>query len=273
MSPVAALSASAADPALIQAGSLALLWYAFAWIVGTMQGRFYGRAIVNYGPSWRGRAPLTVADLDGFIPWALAGALVGGRIGYVLLYEPAHFAAQPAEMVQLWKGGMSWHGGFAGVVVAALWHARRRGIPALALGDVTAAVYPIAHFFGWIANMVNGNLRGLPTDVLWAAYFPSGGPTPRHPSQLYEAVLEGLLLLFILALFVRGGALRRPGLVIGLFAVGYGLIHSFCGTFREPDPPLAWDGLTMGMLLSIVLMLAGAGLIWNALHTRHAGLR
>jgi phosphatidylglycerol:prolipoprotein diacylglycerol transferase len=194
------------------------------------------------------------------------GIILGGRLGYVLFYNPAYFAAHPLEILQLWQGGMSFHGGFAGCVAAVMAFAWRRGISILSLGDLTCAVAPIGLLLGRLANFINGELWGRVTDVPWAMAFPHGGPLPRHPSQLYEAALEGLLLLIVLALMIRGGALRRPGLILGAFALGYGLARSFCELFREPDAQLGllWGGLTMGMLLSVPLMIAGVALIWNA---------
>src|SRR5262249_9992029 len=182
----------------------------------------------------------TVADYDDFVLWVPLGVILGGRFGYVLFYNPAHFAAYPAEIVQLWKGGMSFHGGFTGVVVATILFARSRRIPFLSLADVTCAVYPIGHFLGRIANFINGELWGRPTAVPWAMVFPGhdAGPLPRHPSQLYEAALEGLLLLVVLAMLMRRGALQRPGLVTGVFALGYGVTRCFCELFREPDVQL-----------------------------------
>src|SRR5262249_30587374 len=155
---------------------------------------------------------------------------------YVLFYNLPHFAAHPAEIVQLWKGGMSFHGGFVGVVIAVILFARRRGIPILSLGDVCAAAYPIGHFLGRLANFINGELWGRPSDAPWAIVFPGGGPFPRHPSQLYEAAIEGVLLLVVLAVMIRAGALKRPGLVFGVFTLGYALARCFCELFREPDP-------------------------------------
>ena len=209
---------------------------------------------------------MTLVDIDDFVLWASLGVILGGRVGYVLLYNPAHFASHPAEIFQPWKGGMSFHGGFVGVVAAVVLFARSRNIPVLSLGDVICSVYPIGHFFGRVANFINGELWGRPSDMPWAMVFLDAGPLPRHPSQLYEAALEGLLLLVVLRLLVGNGALKRPGFVIGAFAVGYGLTRSFCELFREPDGQLGflWGGLTMGMLLSLPLMLAGLGFIWNA---------
>jgi phosphatidylglycerol---prolipoprotein diacylglyceryl transferase len=265
--PLFVLPFPAIDPVLVQIGPFALRWYALAYITGILLGWVYARAIIRRESLWGGKAPMTVGDFDDFVLWVTLGVILGGRIGYVLFYNPAHFAAHPAEIVQLWKGGMSFHGGFLGVVTAVILFGRHRGIPLLSLGDVTAAVYPIGHFLGRIANFINGELWGRPTDVAWGMAFPGGGPLPRHPSQLYEAVLEGLLLLVVLALLIRAGALKRPGLMLGAFAFGYGLTRSFCELYREPDPQLGflWGGLTMGILLSIPLMLAGLALIWNAM--------
>jgi phosphatidylglycerol:prolipoprotein diacylglycerol transferase len=268
--PLLVLPFPSIDPVLIQIGPFALRWYALAYIMGILLGWLYARAIIRSEPLWGGKAPMTVADYDDFVLWVTLGVILGGRIGYVVFYNPAHFAANPAEIIQLWKGGMSFHGGFVGVVLAVFLFARSRGIPFLSLADVTCAVYPIGHFLGRIANFINAELWGRPSDVPWAMVFPGGGPIPRHPSQLYQAVLEGLLLLVVLAWFVRRGALKRPGLVTGLFALGYGSTRIVCELFREPDPQLGflWGGLTMGMLLSIPLMLAGLGFIWNAVRTR-----
>jgi len=267
--PLLVLPFPAFDPVLVQIGPFALRWYALAYISGILLGWLYARAIVRSERLWGGPSPMSVADIDDFVLWVTLGVILGGRIGYVLFYNPAHFAANPAEIVQLWKGGMSFHGGFVGVVVAVALFARNRRIPFLSLADVACAVYPIGHFLGRLANFINGELWGRSADVPWAMVFPGGGPLPRHPSQLYQAALEGLLLLMILAWLVRRGALKRPGLVTGVFAVGYGLFRCFCELFREPDPQLGflWGGVTMGMLLSVPLMLAGAAFIAYALRS------
>jgi phosphatidylglycerol:prolipoprotein diacylglycerol transferase len=255
------------DPILLHIGPLAVRWYALAYIVGIIAGWFYARAIVGSPRLWGGPAPFTVVDFDDFIIWVTLGIILGGRIGYVLFYNFPHFAAHPAEIIALWKGGMSFHGGFIGCVLAVVLFAWRRDIPFLSLGDVTTAVAPIGLFLGRLANFINGELWGRPTDVLWAMIFPNGGPLARHPSQLYEAGLEGLVLLLVLGVLVRFGALRRPGLVTGAFALGYGDARIFCELFREPDAQLGflWGGLTMGMLLCIPLILAGFAVIAYAL--------
>jgi phosphatidylglycerol:prolipoprotein diacylglycerol transferase len=248
---------------LISFGPFVVRWYALAYIVGILGGWFYARAIVRSEKLWGGPAPLTVADYDDFVLWVTLGIILGGRLGYVLFYNPAYFAAHPLETVQLWKGGMSFHGGFLGCVIAVILFARRRGIPILSLGDITCAVAPIGLFLGRIANFINGELWGRPSDVPWAMAFPGAGPVPRHPSQLYEATLEGIVLFVVLALLMRAGALKRPGTITGAFALGYGIARAFCELFREPDAQLGflWGGLTMGMLLSLPLMLVGIALI------------
>jgi len=249
----------AIDPILISIGPFEVRWYALAYIVGIIGGWFYARAIISSQKLWGGPAPLTVTDFDDFVLWITLGIILGGRIGYVLFYNLAHFAANPLEIVQLWNGGMSFHGGVTGCIVAIVLFALRRGIPMLSLGDVTAAVAPIGLFLGRLANFINGELWGRPSDVPWAMVFPHGGPIPRHPSQLYEAALEGVVLFIVVGLLVRSGALKRPGIVTGVFAIGYGLARITCELFREPDAQLGflWGGLTMGMLLCIPLILAG----------------
>jgi phosphatidylglycerol:prolipoprotein diacylglycerol transferase len=257
----------AINPVLIHLGPLAVRWYALAYIAGIIAGWFYARAIIASQPLWGGPAPLTAIDFDDFVIWITLGIILGGRTGYVLFYNLPHFATHPLEIFQLWNGGMSFHGGVAGCIVAIVLFALRRGIPMLSLGDVTAAVAPIGLFLGRIANFINGELWGRPTDAPWAMVFPNGGPIPRHPSQLYEAALEGIVLFIALTLLVRAGALKRPGLVTGAFALGYGIARITCELFREPDVQLGflWGGLTMGMLLCIPLVLAGIVVLTVAL--------
>jgi phosphatidylglycerol:prolipoprotein diacylglycerol transferase len=251
------------DPILVSFGPVAVRWYALAYIAGILIGWVYVRAIVRTPRVWGGAAPLTTADYDDFILWVTIGIIAGGRIGYVFFYNPAYFAAHPFDSLYLWKGGMSFHGGFLGCVLAVIAFARHRGLPTLSLGDLTCAAAPIGLFFGRLTNFINGELWGRPTDMPWAMVFPAGGPQPRHPSQLYEAFLEGVVLFALLAALVRAGALRRPGLITGSFALAYGIARSISELFRQPDVQLGflWGGLTMGMLLSIPLMIAGLALI------------
>jgi phosphatidylglycerol:prolipoprotein diacylglycerol transferase len=262
----------AINPILISIGPLAIRWYALAYIVGIIAGWLYARAIIKTERLWGGAAPFTVLDFDDFVVWITLGIILGGRIGYVLFYNLPHFAANPAEIFQIWTGGMSFHGGVAGCIVAVILFAWRRHIPTLSLGDVTCAVAPIGLFLGRIANFINGELWGRPTDLPWAMIFPHGGPQPRHPSQLYEASLEGIALFIVLGLLVRAGALKRPGVVTAIFFIGYGLARTTCEFFRAPDVQLGflWGSgwLTMGMLLCIPLVLAGIALLAFVMHSK-----
>jgi len=255
------------DPTLIQIGPFAIRWYALAYIAGILIGWLYARALIKKQELWGGPPPITALDLDDFIVWITLGIILGGRIGYVLFYNPAYFAAHPFEALELWKGGMSFHGGFIGCAAAVVLFALKRRISILSLGDVSCAVGTIGVFLGRLANFINGELWGRPSDAPWAMVFPSGGPLPRHPSQLYEAALEGVVLCAVLALLIRAGALKRPGLVMGAFAIGYAIARSFCELFREPDPQLGFlqGGVTMGMVLSVPLLLFGVAMIWNAM--------
>ena len=259
------------DPILVSFGPFAIRWYALAYIFGILLGWLYARALIRAATLWGGPAPLTVADYDDFIIWVTLGIILGGRVGYVLFYNPAHFAAHPVEIFEVWNGGMSFHGGFTGCVVAVILFALKRKISVLSLGDLTCAVAPLGLLLGRLANFVNGELWGRPADVPWAMVFPGAGPLPRHPSQLYEASLEGLALLIALALLIRAGALKRPGLILGAFALLYGIARSFCELFREPDPQLGflWGGLTMGIVLSVPLIVVGIILIGAALRRAH----
>jgi phosphatidylglycerol:prolipoprotein diacylglycerol transferase len=257
----------AIDPVLISIGPLAVRWYALAYIVGIIAGWFYARTLIASKRLWGGSAPLTIIDFDDFVIWITLGIILGGRIGYVLFYNFGHFATHPFEIFELWNGGMSFHGGFIGCGVAIVLFALRRGVPMLSLSDVVTAVAPIGLFLGRLANFINGELWGRPSDVWWAMVFPNGGPLPRHPSQLYEATLEGLVLFVVLAVLVWLGGFRRPGLITGAFAIGYGVARIICELFREPDAQLGflWGGLTMGMLLCVPLILVGVALLALAL--------
>jgi phosphatidylglycerol---prolipoprotein diacylglyceryl transferase len=253
----------AINPILISIGPFAVRWYALAYIVGIIAGWFYARTLIVSERLWGGAAPFTVLDFDDFVIWITLGIILGGRTGYVLFYNFPYFAAHPIEILQLWNGGMSFHGGVIGCIVAIIAFALQRHIAVLSLADVTSAVAPIGLFLGRIANFINGELWGRPSDVPWAMVFPNGGPIPRHPSQLYEAALEGVVLFIVLAVLVRSGALKRPGVVTGCFALGYGMARITCEFFREPDVQVGflWGGLTMGMLLCVPLMLGGLAVL------------
>src|SRR6266403_3357131 len=254
------------DPIAISIGPIAIRWYALAYIGGIVLGWLYARALIKNERLWGGPAPITPLQLDDFILWATVGIILGGRTGYVLFYNLAFFIQHPAEIFELWKGGMSFHGGFLGCVAAVMLFALRNNISILSLGDITTAVAPIGIFLGRLANFIKGELWGREADasVPWRMIFPDD-PSQlfRHPSQLYEAALEGILLFAILAVMVRTGALTRPGLILGSFITIYGLARITGEFFREPDPQLGflWGGLTMGMLLSVPMIIAGITLI------------
>jgi len=267
--PLSLLTYPKFDPVLVHLGPFAIRWYALAYIAGILIGWLYARMIVANERNWGGPAPLSALDLDDFVLWVTLGIVLGGRLGYVLFYNLDHFIKEPVDIFKVWTGGMSFHGGFVGCVLAVVLFAWKRGISLFSLGDLTCAAGPIGILLGRIANFVNGELWGRPTDVAWAMIFPGreAGGIPRHPSQLYEATLEGLVLLLILYVLIRRGALKRPGLIIGAFAMLNAVFRSFCELFREPDVQLGflWHGTTMGMLLSIPLFLAGLGFAAYAL--------
>jgi phosphatidylglycerol:prolipoprotein diacylglycerol transferase len=264
-----AITFPAIDPVAISIGPLAIRWYALAYISGIVIGWIYARALIRSEKLWSGPAPIAPLQLDDFILWVTVGIIVGGRTGYVLFYNPVVFIQNPAAILKLWEGGMSFHGGFLGCVAAVMLFALKNKISILSLGDITTAVAPIGIFLGRLANFIKGELWGREADasVPWRMIFPDD-PLQlfRHPSQLYEAALEGILLFAVLAVMVRMGALKRPGLVLGSFIAIYGLARIAGEFFREPDPQLGflWGGTTMGMLLSVPMIIVGGILIMMA---------
>ncbi|MFP5076711.1 prolipoprotein diacylglyceryl transferase [Rhizobium sp. YIM 134829] len=257
------------DPVLIAIGPLQIHWYGLAYVAGIVLGWLYARAIVRNAPLWAGNRPaLNEQDLDDFLLWVAVGIVAGGRLGYIFFYDLQSVIENPVRAIEIWNGGMSFHGGLIGTILAMTLFARRRSIPLWSLFDVVAAVVPIGLFFGRIANFINGELWGRLSSAPWAIVFPTGGPFSRHPSQIYEALLEGVVLLTVLALLVyRGRALARPGFVAGVFATGYGLARITVEFFREPDAQLGYlfgGWLTMGMLLSLPMVLIGLWAIWRA---------
>ena len=255
------------DPVIFQIGPFAIRWYALAYIAGLVLAWFYAVRLVGNDSLWRGKSPITRSQIDDLIVWAAFGIILGGRLGYVLFYNFGFYSANPLEILTVWRGGMSFHGGFLGITIAFILFARKHGLPIMTLGDLAAAGGPIGLFFGRIANFINGELFGRVTDVPWAVAFPAGGGLPRHPSQLYESLLEGLALFLLISfLIVRKGALRTPGLIFGVFLAGYGLARIFVEGFRQPDIQLGyfWGYITMGMLLSIPMVIIGVAIIFWA---------
>ena len=270
--PLAALAFPAIDPVAIAIGPIAIKWYALAYIAGIVGGWWAMRRLVEAPGLWGGLRRPTPADIDDLVVWVALGVVLGGRVGYVLFYNWPAYVANPLEILAIWRGGMSFHGGFAGTVLALLLFARARGLSGLAMLDLAAVVVPLGLLLGRFANFVNGELWGRPApDLPFAIVFPGAGPLPRHPSQLYEALGEGLVLLVVMALATRAFGFRRPGLLGGIFVLGYAIARTACEFFREPDAQLGFlfgrsvealsGGITMGMLLSLPLAVVGVVLI------------
>lgn len=264
--PLFALPFPQIDPIAVSFGPLAIRWYALAYVTGILGAWWLARTVAGRPKLWGGKSPVTPNDIDDVIAWAAIGIVLGGRLGYVLFYNPAYFAANPLEIFVLWRGGMSFHGGFLGTVLALLLFARSRKIPMRSMLDIAALVTPIGLFLGRLANFINGELWGRTTDVPWAFVFPGAGLEPRHPSQLYQAGLEGLLLFAALVIALMAGKLARPGYLGGLFVAGYGIARIIGELFREPDAHIGylWGGLTMGMILSIPMLALGGWMIATA---------
>ncbi|MDR6869936.1 phosphatidylglycerol:prolipoprotein diacylglycerol transferase [Bosea sp. BE125] len=273
--PVFAIPFPVIDPVALSIGPLSVKWYGLAYVAGLLGGWWYSRRLVSADPLWAGRSRPKAEELDDMILFVALGVVLGGRLGFVLFYDLQRYLARPQDIIAIWQGGMSFHGGLLGAAVGLWLFAKRRGYPVLAMFDLASAVVPIGLFLGRIANFINAELWGRPAPGLpWGMVFPNAGPLPRHPSQLYEALGEGLLLFALLALVVRLGGLKRPGLVAGIFGMGYGVARIVCEFFREPDPQLGFlfggnvdalsGGVTMGMLLSLPLFLAGLVLVLRA---------
>ena len=259
---------------------LAIRWYALAYIAGLLLGWRYVAALMRRPALWGGTAPMRPKQTEDLLTWMILGVILGGRIGYVLFYQPGYYAAHPAEILAVWRGGMSFHGGFLGVFAGVLGFSWRNGLDWLRVGDAVAAAAPIGLFFGRIANFINAELWGRPTTLPWAVAFPGEaastcpagweGACGRHPSQIYEAGLEGLVLFCLLALAIRRGALKRRGRVFGIFLIGYGLARIFVERYRVADAqfvtaenPLGLvlrfgeTGLSMGQILTLPMLAAG----------------
>lgn len=270
--PVFAIPFPMIDPVAVQLGPLAIKWYGLAYVVGLLGGWWYARKLVASDRLWGGRARPQAVELDDMLLFVAFGVVLGGRIGFVLFYDLARYLERPQDIFAIWQGGMSFHGGLIGATLGLWLFAKRRGYPALSVFDLAAAVVPIGLLLGRIANFINGELWGRPApDFPYAMVFPNGGPLPRHPSQLYEAFGEGLLLFILVNLLVRAGGFKRPGYVAGVFGMGYAVARIVCEFFREPDPQLGFlfgtsvdalsGGITMGMLLSLPVFFAGLWLV------------
>ncbi|KZL18063.1 Prolipoprotein diacylglyceryl transferase [Pseudovibrio axinellae] len=265
--PLLAIPFPTIDPVLISFGPLAIRWYALAYIAGILLAWRYMIVSVRNKALWNKTPHPNTTDIDDFVMWATLGIVLGGRLGYVLFYNLPYYLDNPSQILAVWEGGMAFHGGMLGMVVALFLYSRVRGLSALTMFDLAAIAAPIGLFFGRIANFINSELWGRPTDVAWAVIFPNGGPEPRHPSQLYEAALEGLLLFLLLRLLShRFHLLQKPGVLTGCFAIGYGCARIFVEFYRVPDAHIGYLSgfLTMGMLLSLPMMILGTALVvWS----------
>jgi len=263
------------DPVAVQIGPIAIKWYGLAYLAGLLLGWLYIRRLLSQTKLWADdRPPFLPQKVDDLLIYMVAGVLIGGRLGFVLFYEPSYYLENPLDIVAVWKGGMAFHGGLFGSGVAIWIFSRRNGINPWSTSDLCTATVPIGIFFGRIANFINGELFGRPTDAPWGMVFPEARlhypnvePTARHPSQLYEAMLEGLLLFIVLRILTHYyGALKRPGLVSGTFLVGYALARSTAELFREPHfaHSLNIEPLTVGIAYSIPMLLLGLFVIYFA---------
>ncbi|MFD1797674.1 prolipoprotein diacylglyceryl transferase [Paracoccus aurantiacus] len=262
---------------------LPIRWYAVAYLVGLVLGAWAVWKLMKSDRIWGDGAPMRPDQVEDLLTWIIGGVIIGGRLGFVLFYEPQLYLADPLAILKVWQGGMSFHGGFTGVVIAAWLWARRNAVAPLRLADALAVAAPIGLFFGRIANFINAELWGRPTDLPWGVIFPGDaaqtcpgitGSCARHPSQLYEAALEGLLLGLVLFLLVRRGGLRRPGLLLGVFLAGYACARIFVEFFRVADAqfitadnPLGRValGMSMGQLLSLPMLALGIFFIFRAI--------
>ena len=264
--PTLVLPFPAINPVLVQWGPLAIRWYALAYIAGLVLGWLLIRRIVSDDRYWIGKKRPSADSIDDLLVYCAFGVIIGGRLGNVLFYDPQYYFSHPIEIFKVWEGGMAFHGGLIGALIGVLLFCRRYKAPALTVLDLCSLVAPIGIFLGRIANFIRPELWGRPTDVPWAVVFPGTDGQPRHPSQIYEALLEGLLAFVILYTLAQMGALRRPGVLTGVFAIVYGAARILSEFFREPDPRLEdlGRGLTMGMVLSLPLMITGVGMLaWS----------
>ncbi|MEM7300760.1 MAG: prolipoprotein diacylglyceryl transferase [Pseudomonadota bacterium] len=258
------------DPVMLQIGPLAIHWYGMAYVVGILFGLWYAKWLVASPGLWAdNKPPLTARDLDDLLIWMALGIVLGGRVGYVLFYDFSRFLQSPAEIFAIWNGGMSFHGGVVGSLIVMILFARRRSISVFSLFDLITVASCMGLLFGRLANFINAELWGRVTDVSWAFVFPNAGPLPRHPSQLYEAALEGLLLFIILNVLIFGWRrLKLPGFIAGCWIALYGLARILVEFFREPDAHLGYlagGWLTMGMILSLPMILIG---LWSIQRSR-----
>jgi phosphatidylglycerol---prolipoprotein diacylglyceryl transferase len=253
----------AIDPVALQIGPLAIRWYALAYVIGIVLGWKY----IGYLRRRFHNKAMSDAAFEQVISWCICGILFGGRLGYVLFYNPSYYFSNPSEILAVWKGGMSFHGGLCGVILSIFIMCKRYQLRFIPVMDLLAAASPIGLFFGRIANFINGELYGRPTDMAWGIIFPYSDGLARHPSQLYEAFAEGLILFILLYSVIKRGGLNHTGRLSGLFLSGYAIARLIIENFREPDAHigLLWNLISMGQLLCLPMLLLGIYLVWNTL--------
>lgn len=272
------------DPALFTVSlggfEFSLRWYALAYLAGLVLGCWLMIRLVKRPELWpANRAPMTTDQPEEILTWMVLGVVFGGRLGYVIFYNPGYYLEHPMEALAIWQGGMSFHGGFLGVILGVWGYCRAKGLPVVQVGDAVALATPPGLLFGRAANFINGELWGRPTDVPWAMVFPAADAQPRHPSQIYEGVLEGLVLFLVMWwLALYRGQLKRPGTMIGVFVLGYGLARTFVENFRQGNMEFVTEsnpngqfwrladtpdalGLTMGQLLSLPMVAIGIAIL------------
>ena len=255
----------AIDPVALQIGPVAIKWYGLAYVAGLLLGWLYIKRLLATNRLWRNdKPPFGPEVADDLFVWVALGVIIGGRLGHILLYEPIYYLTHPLEILAIWRGGMAFHGGMVGTIVAMWLFARRMNVPALSVMDVVSAAVPFGLLFGRAANFINAEVIGRVSDVPWAMVFPGAGPLPRHPVQLYESATEGAILLAILAwLIYRRDALKTPGIVGASFLIGYGAFRIVCEIFK--DEYRGWLGsdiLTAGMAYSVPMIVIGIVGMW-----------
>ena len=253
------------NPVIFSVGSLAVSWYSLAYVVGIIFGWYYANKLILLHP-----LGISKKHTENFVSWAIIAIIIGGRLGYVLFYDPTKYLSNPIEILKTYEGGMSFHGGIFGIGLAAYLYCRKNHLSFLSFSDILAIVAPIGLFLGRLANFINGELYGRQTDISWAVIFPYSDGFPRHPSQLYEAFLEGFILFFIMLYFAyRRKSLQNPGRMSGIFLICYSVFRAFVEFFREPDIKIGFISkyFTLGQLLCIPMIFLGSYLLIRS--TKH----
>jgi phosphatidylglycerol:prolipoprotein diacylglycerol transferase len=245
------------DPVLVDFGLIVIRWYSLAYIIGILAGWWLGKRIINYKNKFK-QVSINTKEFDDLLSLIIISIIIGGRLGYILFYNLNFYLENPLETIKIWTGGMSFHGAMIGIIIISYFFSKKKNVQFFCIADVIACVAPIGIFFGRIANFINAELYGLPTTVAWSVIFPNIDDLPRHPSQLYESALEGILLVVILN-FIIFSKNYKNGLCSGLFLFLYGIFRIFVERFREPDAQIGYlfGQISMGAFLSFLMVLTG----------------